>query len=239
MNGPVRSIPKVTELLSTRSSAFGVADTSLLARTFVLTARRFRSRLLSLVDDLAAGRISLQEFRRRSFRVLRDGLGLSYSLGALSVDSFHTLTMRDVRVINEHLAEESRFLRAFGKDVQRGLYVLDPVQRAGLYLQSLRGMFEMGRMEAAPPGPYDWNLGPTEHCIPCIQASLGGPYQKDNFTHLGLEVLPGIPGSGEVCKGLTQCGCWISLSGGFPLPNENLQRRLRELLAEVLHEDTS
>jgi hypothetical protein len=148
------------------------------------------------------------------------------------------LTIRDVRIIERELSQERRFLKAFGKDLQRGNYVLNPIQRAGLYLQSFRGMFELGRNEAAPIGPYEWVLGPTEHCIPCIQASLGGPYQRDNFTHLGLPSLPGIPGSGDVCRGLTSCGCTIRLAGGLPLPNEDLQKRLRGLLAEILH-DTS
>lgn len=232
MNGPASSLLRVD------SPHFGRYDPGILENTFVITARRFRSRLQRLIDDLGAGRIDLAGFNRASSRLLRDGLGISYSLGALSVDPFHTLTIRDVRVINQELEEERKFLRAFGRDLQRGFYVLDPVQRAGLYLQALRGMFELGRTEASPPGPYIWVLGPTEHCLPCYEASLGGPYQKNNFTHMGLDILPGIPGSGDICRGLTSCGCTIRLAGGLPLPNEDLQRRLRGILQEILH-DTS
>lgn len=223
-------------LLNAGSPNFGRYDSGVLERTFVVTARRFHSRLTRLVDDLSAGHLDLAGFTSSSSRLLRDGLGVSYSLGALSVDPFHTLTIRDIRVINRELEEERKFLRAFGRDLERGFYVLNPVTRAGLYLQALRGMFELGRTEASPPGPYIWVLGPTEHCRPCLEASLGGPYQKNNFTHMGLEVLPGIPGSGEVCRGLTSCGCTIELSGGLPLPNENLQRRLRGILSEILNE---
>lgn len=207
-------------------------------RTFVVTARRFHRGLLNLVDDLIRGSIDLPSFTRRSSRILRDGLGISYSLGALSVDPFHTLTARDVRVINRELEEERRFLRSFGRDIDRGFVVLNPLTRAGLYLQALRGMFELGRMEAAPPGPYEWVLGATEHCRPCLIASLGGPYQKNNLTHLGLEVLPGVPGSGEVCNGLTSCGCYLRLVGMIPLPNGDLQRRLREIVAEIVHDNS-
>lgn len=225
-------------LLNSRSSNFGRYDAAILERTFVVTARRFRSRLQRLIDDLAAGRIDLARFRHSSTRLLRDGLGISYSLGALSVDPFHTLTVRDIRLINSEIEEERRFLRAFGRDLQRGFYVLNPVQRAGLYLQALRGMFELGRTEAAPPGPYEWVLGPTEHCIPCLEASRGGPYQKNNLTHLGLDILPGIPGSGEICRGLTSCGCTLRLAGLLPLPNEDLQRRLKGILTEILHDSS-
>lgn len=238
MNDALPRANPAHSLLNVGSPNFGRDDSAVLKGTFIITARRFRSRLQRLVDDLASGRIDLARFNYSSSRLLRDGLGISYSLGALSVDPFHTLTIRDIRVINRELEEERKFLRAFGRDLQRGFYVLDPVQRAGLYLQALRGMFELGRTEAAPPGPYEWVLGPTEHCVPCIQTSLGGPYQKNNFTHLGLEVLPGIPGSGDICRGLTSCGCTIRLEGGFPLPNEDLQRSLRGILSEILH-DTS
>lgn len=225
-------------LLNTRSPNFGRYDAGILEQTFAITARRFRSRLLRLIDDLGAGRINLAGFDHASARLLRDGLGISYSLGALSIDAFHTLTIRDIRLINAELTEERKFLKAFGRDLQRGFYVLNPIQRAGLYLQALRGMFELGRTEAIPIEPLDWVLGPTEHCVPCLSASLGGPYQKNNFTPLGLPVLPGIPGSGDVCRGLTSCGCTIRPAGGFPLPNEDLQRRIRGILLEILH-DTS
>jgi len=212
-------------------------DALLLRRTFELTARRFRDRLLHLVDDLAAGRIDVPGFSRELPRLLRDGFGITFSLGALSIDPFHTLTLRDIRVINEEINQQRRFLRAFAKELAGGFYVLAPEQRAGLYLQSLRGMFELGRIEALPAGPYEWIVGDTEHCIPCIEASIGGPYQRERFSGLGLPSLPGIPGSGDVCRGLTKCGCTVILSG-LPIPNTQLQQDIRDMLLEVLH-DTS
>jgi hypothetical protein len=151
------------------------------------------------------------------------------------VDEFHSFTVRDMRIINREIEEERHFLHNFGKDLQRGFYHLDPVARAGLYLQALRGMFELGRSEAIV-GPLIWKLGPTEHCIPCIQSALDGPYQRDSFSHLGLPVLPGIPGIGDICNGLTRCGCTVT--GLNPLPNQNLQLRLREMLVELLYDSS-
>jgi hypothetical protein len=219
------------------SRSFGGVDRLVLRSTFELTARRFRNRLLHLLDDLAAGRIDVQGFSRSISGLLRDGFGITFSLGAISVDPFHTLTLRDIRVINSEIETQRRFLRAFARDVAVGFYHMDPSQRAGLYLQALRGMFELGRIEAMPAGPYEWHLNDTEHCIPCIQASLDGPYQRETYSGLGLSVLPGIPGSGDICKGLTSCGCTITL-GGLPVPNSDLQQEIRDVLAEVLH-DTS
>lgn len=223
--------------LQSYSNSFGGLDRLVLKRTFELTARRFRNRLLHLVDDLASGSTDVAGFSRSVTPVLRDGFGITFALGALSIDPFHTLTIRDIRVINAEIDQQRRFLKSFAKELAGGFYVLDPVQRAGLYLQSLRGMFELGRIEALPAGPYDWVLRDTEHCLPCISASLGGPYQRERFSGLGLATLPGVPGSGDVCKGLTRCGCTILLSGA-PVPNTELQQEIRDVLSEVLN-DTS
>ena len=226
---------KIGNLITAYDRAYGRYEPGLIERSFVATARRFRGILLRLVDDLASGDISLRQFMARADAALRDAFANTYLLGSLSVDSFHSFTVRDMRIINKEIEEEKHFLRQFGRDLQRGFYTLDPVSRAGLYLQALRGMFEYGRAEATV-GPLSWQLGPTEHCIPCFTAALNGPYQKDQFSHLGLPVLPGIPGIGDVCNGLTKCGCTIQSVNG--LPNEELAQRLREVLVEMLH-DTS
>jgi hypothetical protein len=200
------------------------------------TARRFRSGLLKLVDDLAAGSLDLQGFTRRSRSLVRSALGTAFALGALSVDPFHTLTTRDITVINDEIDTQRRFLRQFAKDVERGFYTLDPYQRASLYLAALRGMFELGRVEAGPAGPFIWKLGDTEHCMPCFAASTAGPYQRTPYSHLGLPVLPGIPGSGDICNGLTRCGCTVVMADGIPLPNAGLPQRLREDLHALVLE---
>lgn len=219
------------------SPTFGRVDGRLLVRTFEATARRLRGRLLRLVADLTAGRIDVQSFSRSARLTIRTEFGIAYSLGALSINPFHTITVRDIRIIDDELAQEYSFLRSFGRDIARGDYVLDPVQRAGLYLQALRGMFELGRMHALPEGPFDWNLGTTEHCLECFDAYENGPYQRQRFSGLGLPVLPGIPGSGDVCKGLTRCGCFITLSGNMLL-NTEMQQEIRDVLVRVVH-DTS
>lgn len=222
-------------VITSYGAAFGSTEPGVIERSFVVIARRFRSVLLHLVDGLAAGDIDLSEFIRTSNGALRTAFANTYLLGSLSVDSFHSFTVRDMRLINREIEEERHFLKQFGQDLNRGFYSLDPVSRAGLYLQALRGMFELGRSEAIV-GPLIWKLGPTEHCIPCLSASLSGPYQRDQFSHLGLPVLPGIPGIGDICDGLTKCGCTIT--GLNPLPNQVLQNRIRELLVEMIH-DTS
>jgi hypothetical protein len=217
------------------SPTFGRVDRTFIIRTFELAVRRFRRRLLRLVDDLSDNDITVPRFVNSATELVRTEYGLVFALGALSIDSFHILTDQDRRVLNDELEQERRFLRSFAEDLRSSNLVLTTTQRAGLYLQALRGVFELGRIQALPLGPYDWVLGLTEHCNECEEAALGGPYQKDRFSGLGLPSLPGVPGSGEVCRGLTRCGCRISLSG-TPIPNSDVQVEVKNVLAEVLND---
>lgn len=226
-----------TSYLHPNSPTFGRVDAALIVRTFEASVRRFRRTMLGLVDDLTADSIDVSSFTRAANRLIRTEFGIAFSLGALSIDPFHVLTVRDIRVIDQEVSEERRFIKSFAEDLKTGSIVLSATQRAGLYLQALRGAFELGRMEALPAGPYIWELGPTEHCIPCLEASVGGPYQREQFSGLGLPVVPGIPGSGDICRGLTRCGCRIKIDGR-PIPNEDIQLEVKHVLAEVLNDSS-
>lgn len=219
-------------LLSPNSPYFGTVDGVFIGRVFVQAARQFRRDLFSLVDQVMRGEMDAATFTRFATRRVREVYLLTYSLGALSINPFHTVTHRDVKIVDQEIDGERQFLRQFGNDLSRGFLVLDPEVRANLYVRGLRGMFELGRVEAIP-GPFDWVLGDTDHCLPCLEASVGGPYQRESFSGLGYPPLPGIPGSGSICKGLTRCGCYLRLTSGILL-NEDLQDHLRELLAEVV-----
>jgi hypothetical protein len=126
-------------------------------------------------------------------------------------------------------------LRQFGRDLRDHRLDVNTLARTTLYAFALRGIFERGRVEAMPPGPYRWRLGITEHCLPCFEASRV-VYQKNSRSGLGLPVLPGSPGDGSVCNGLTRCGCEIVLASGMPIPGQDLADRMRGLLLEVLSE---
>lgn len=215
------------------SRSFGLADGREIERSFVAAGRTLNRELLFLVDGLASGSIGFRGFVARSKAVIFRAYYIAYSLGAISIFPFYTMTDRDVRILSEELAEETGFLRGFARDIRAGDVLLDPVHRSRLYLLGLRGIFERGRVEAMPPGPYRWRLGITEHCLECQLASYQGPYQRDRTSGLGLPPLPGAPGDGSVCLGLTRCGCTIELANGIPLPNEDLADRLRGLLLEV------
>lgn len=220
--------------LQAGGDTFGLGDAGAIERAFVALARRLRSQLLRLVDDRAAGRTSVQDFVRQSRAGIRLAYFRAYALGALSIFPFYTLTDRDVRLLDAELDSETGFLRRFASDIGSGRVDLDPVRRAGLYLLALRGVFELGRSEAMPAGPYAWALGDTEHCLDCIRTAEAGPYQRDQFSGLGLPSLPGAPGDGSVCRGLTRCGCTIQLQNGH-VPNEDLPIRIRERLVEIVY----
>lgn len=221
--------------LQTTSDTFGLADGRVIERSFVAVGRNLRRNLLRLVDGVASGSIGVQRFTADATRHIFRAYYQAYSLGAISIFPFYTMTDRDTMILNEELFEERRFLKAFGEDLASQELVLDPRMRARLYLLALRGIFERGRIEAMPAGPYRWRLGITEHCIECYRAAQDGPYQRDRSSGLGLPPLPGAPGDGSVCLGLTRCGCRIELASGIPLPNEDLADRMRGLLLEVVN----
>jgi hypothetical protein len=196
-------------------------------------ARQLREALSSELDSLVSGNVTLARFLTRAAGAVRDSYFIAYALGAISIFPFYTLTDRDIMVLEEELREERTFLRAFAREVQQGNLIMDPTTRSRLYVLALRGIFERGRVEAMPPGPYRWRLGITEHCIECSVAAIGGPYQRDQYSGLGLPELPGAPGDGSVCLGLTRCGCSVELTTG-PLPGQELSDLLRADLWELI-----
>jgi hypothetical protein len=153
------------------------------------------------LDSLVSGMLLFRDFSARAPRAVRDSYFIAYALGAISIFPFYTLTDRDIMVLEEELREERTFLRAFAREVQHGNLIMDPTTRSRLYVLALRGIFERGRVEAMPPGPYRWRLGITEHCIECSVAAIGGPYQRDQYSGLGLPELPGAPGDGASVSG--------------------------------------
>lgn len=217
--------------LTPASQHYGRIPPDRIKEIFRNEARELSGVLTRLVSDLDKGATARRAFVRQSMRALQRSYYLIFSLGALSVDPFHVITPRDMDVIDSELLGERRFLQSFARDVSRGVFDLPFESRTQLYLRALRGVFELGRVSALPAGPYDWILGDTDHCTDCVTASLNGPYKRDSLSRIQLPVVPGIPGSGEVCQGLTRCGCTLRLRN-FP-SNEALQLELRDILIEV------
>lgn len=213
------------------SDHFGRVDDDFIRISFHNKARMLAGNLAHLISSLQDGTIQQRAFVRQSMRALQQAYYVIFSLGALSVDSFHVTTLQDIEVLNAELFGERRFLQSFARDISRGLLEMAPEFRARLYLAALRGVFELGRVSALPAGPYDWVLGDTDHCIDCSFAELAGPYKRDALSRLSLPVVPGIPGSGEVCQGLTRCGCTLRLHN-FPI-SEALQLDLRDILHSI------
>ena len=220
--------------LQPTSDSFGRVDRGEIERSFLAVGRRLNSQLLYLADGLRSGDVDVRRFTLRAKGYIRGAYFAAYSLGATSVFPFYTLTDRDINILDEELSEETGFLREFARDISSGHIQLDPRMRSRLYLLALRGIFERGRIEAMPNVAYRWRLGPTEHCEKCLEAAINGPYQRTRNSGLGLPILPGSPGDGSICLGLTRCGCRIVLDNGQPLPNEDLADRMRGLLLEAI-----
>lgn len=221
--------------LQPSSDSFGLVDGRFIERSVVVTSRRLHSQLLHLGTSLSRGDIPLSRYINRSRGAVRVAYFTTYSLGAISVFPFYTLTDADVRILDYALNSEVGFLSAFGRDIFHDQLVLSRKTRTSLYVLALRGIFERGRLEAMPPGPYRWRLGITDHCQDCVRTALNGPYQKSSSSGLGLPVIPGTPGDGRVCLGLTRCGCSYELASGVSVPNEEISQHLPRLLMEVVN----
>lgn len=226
--------------LHTGSLSFGLAESRIIERSFLAAGRRLREGLLHLGNDLAAGDIGLQGYLNRAHSLIRAVYFTTYSLGAISVFPFYTTTETDIGILDDELDSETGFLRRFGRAILRDRLDLSLVARTNLYVLALRGIFERGRLEAMPNGPYRWVLGNAEHCVECSYAAFNGPYQKNSRSGLGLPPIPGVPGDGRVCLGLTRCGCSYELESGVPVPNQDLAYGLRSLLlSEVVNGSSS
>lgn len=233
-SGPIGIEVDNDVFLTPISPTFGLVDENFIRRVFRERARLLASLLSGLISDLEAGHIQNRAFVRQSMRALQQAYYTIFSLGALSVDQFHVLTDRDLEVLNSELLGQRRFLQGFARDIRGGVLDMAPESRARLYLAALRGVFELGRIEALPAGPYDWILGDTDHCVACLQASLGGPYKRSSMVAMNLPVVPGIPGSGDICQGLTRCGCTLKLKGIGR--DTTLQLQMRDILAATVLE---
>lgn len=205
-----------------------------LRTSFIEIATRLREDIVTAAVDLDLGNITEYMFRRRTGVAIKKAYLLVFSLGTQSVDPFHFMTNRDLVVLENEIADENRFLRAFGHDIFRGRLHMPLEDRAFLYVRALRGIFERGRLEALPPGPYKWVRSDDDACLGCLSASMEGPYQREAFAGLGLPTIPGVPGDGSVCRGLTQCGCIMRYSNS-PVANEEVQLQMRDWLEEVAH----
>ena len=221
--------------LQPTSDSFGRVDGGEIERSFLAVGRRLNSQLRRLTDGLRSGSVNVRRFTLTARAYVRAAYFAAYSLGATSVFPFYTLTDRDILILDEELADETGFLKRFATDIVSGDIHLNPSTRFRLYLLALRGIFEKGRVEAMPNVAYRWRLGATEHCVECQFAAINGPYQRTRNSGLGLPILPGSPGDGSVCLGLTRCGCRVVLDSGAALPNEELADRMRGLLLEVIN----
>ncbi len=230
-SGPLTIEVEGEVYLTPISPSFGQVDRAFIIRVFRERSRWLAGKLSQAIHDLQNESFGRRAFVRQTMQALQRAYYTIFSLGALSVDQFHVLTTEDIKVLNSELFGERRFLQSFARDISRGTLELDPESRARLYFSALRGVFELGRVSALPAGPYDWILGDADHCEPCIQAALGGPYKRSSLSLLSLPVVPGIPGTGEVCRGLTRCGCTLRLKG-YPA-NESLQLQLRDTLEAI------
>lgn len=179
-------------------------------------ADRTEAQLIGYADRLAAGQgMTPYQFRDAVLRTLRRAMADAYRYGVGASGVRPILVDQDLQKIRESLSEDRAYLDKFTQQLIRGDVpgynpgapgIIQPTghfsvqERTKMYANAIRAQFFSGlASRGSSTQLYDWVLGDSEHCGPCVDMAAGSPYT--------IATLAGrYPGAG-VCLGLDRCAC--------------------------------
>lgn len=176
------------------------------------------AQLLGYADRLAGGNITPYQFRNYVLATLRRAFIDAYRFGIGASGERAILLETDYQSIQRYLSEDLNYLGRFSQELLadnvpgfspgspgyastgKNPGRMDLRTRTQLYSNALRAQFYSGLISRSSTTQlWDWQLGNTEHCGPCLDMAAGSPYT--------LVTLAGrVPGA-DVCEGLDRCGC--------------------------------
>lgn len=215
----------VTELVEslTLDGLYNLQD--MLSKAAALTPENYRTKFdnlavntedafTNLANQLATGRTSPNLFRDRLFRVLRRSMADAYRFGLGASGNRPILFQPDLDTIRGYLRDDDTYLSGFSREVISGEVPGLPFSKPNakgrfsvhdrviLYSNALRALFFAGYVSrASNTTSYVWLLGPTEHCVNCVDMEADSPYT--------MATLAGRMPGADVCLGLDRCGCSI------------------------------
>lgn len=158
-----------------------------------------------LVGQLEKGKISKNQFMTRSRKLFKAGYEKAYRLGtdASGLD-FIKLPAEDLKWLQKARSAEYKYLDKFADDVKAGRGSMGYKARADMYVNSMDGIFDAGRVDAYPNNGTSifWEISSAENCGDCIDLAIGSPYKPDT--------LPTTPrAGGTMC--LSGCKCSLRI----------------------------
>jgi hypothetical protein len=154
-----------------------------------------------LVRQLEKGSITKTQFLNSSRKLFKAGYEQAYRLGtdASGLD-FVKLPKEDLAWLKRARTADYKFLDKFADDVVNKRGKMSYNARASMYIDTIDGMFDAGRVDAYPNEGTSifWELSAAENCGDCIDLALNSPYTPDT--------LPTTPrAGGTMC--LSACKC--------------------------------
>jgi hypothetical protein len=185
---------------------------------FAALADSVEAQMVDYADRLAGMGMTPYQFRDAMLRTLRRAMAdaFRYGIGAAGFPTI--LTDQDMFNIRQALSEDDAYLRRFTQELLRGDVpgyspaprgIIEPTgrwsvqERARMYANAIRAQFFSGlTSRGSPTQLWDWSLGATEHCGPCLDMAHNSPYTT-------VTLAGRMPGAG-VCLGLDRCGCTLA-----------------------------
>jgi len=162
---------------------------------------KMKAEFRDLVQQLEKGKITKNQFIVRSRALFKAGYEKAYRLGtdAAGLD-FLKLPKEDLRWLKRARSHDYKFLRKFADDIVAGRGKMSYMDRADMYVQSIDGIFDAGRVDGYPNEStlVYWELSSAEHCGDCIDLAMRSPFTP--------KTLPTTPRAGNT-KCLSNCKC--------------------------------
>lgn len=162
------------------------------------------SRVMKLMKQQEEGDIDIAQLEWGLKKELGIAYKEAYSLGQQSVGYSGDLMDEDLAFIKSFKATENGFLRNFMNAIASEKLVIDRYERAKMYVDTVKTLFDHARVEAAPEWVkiYWMPTRGARHCLDCLELAVNSPYTK--------ETLPTTPRAGDT-KCLSNCQCHLML----------------------------
>lgn len=162
------------------------------------------SRVMKLMRQQEAGDIDIGQLEWGLKKELGIAYKEAYSYGQQSVGYSGDLMDEDLAFIKSFKKTENGFLRKFMQAIVADKLVMDRYERAKMYVETAKTVFDHARVEAAPEWVtiYWTPSRGAAHCSDCLILAVNSPYTK--------KTLPCTPRDGTT-KCLSHCKCHLMI----------------------------